>query len=588
MGAGVLLTIGSLLYIIVLAIVYFKKVKLDSIENRIFKRIIISNIFGLILHLILFCLMLYVGTESISTIVVSKLYLVYLITYMSLFTFYVFAISAKEKVYIVQNFKKIIAIVVLIIAMTSIFIFYLPIQFHDEIGKMYSYGLAVQFVYVFGFLMIMLNVLFLLKNINQVLSKQYYPLFLYFLLGLITTIIQYKYPYIQLITAKDTFIIFLMYFTIENPDIKMAKDLAYSKKIVEDSRDKTMEMLDFMSSRLKKLLNNMNNIDSLDTDDPKEIKKEFKSIQKQYLELTDDISGLIDLGKIESGYLELNKDEYLTSDLSEDIKKILSYSYKRQKVKTAIEFDTDIPPVLYGDKEKVEQMFLYTYEYLVEIIKQGKLEIKVDTIKVNNLCKLKFILHSIDTNIPSEESVEDIKYLKVKKLAELINAKFKYSDNNILELSIIQKVKDPYKLLTQEIDNANIKYFNAQDKKVLIITNKIMDTKELKLLLEPYHIEADSSRTFEEAKEKMLGDTTYDLIFIDDIIENKYIMRKNPYEIKFLKKFAGYEFKCIIMLRKRFADEYDYYFEKGYDDYIVKPIDKKSLDNILIKYLKNK
>ena len=50
MGAGVLLTIGSLLYIIVLAIVYFKKVKLDSIENRIFKRIIISNIFGLILH----------------------------------------------------------------------------------------------------------------------------------------------------------------------------------------------------------------------------------------------------------------------------------------------------------------------------------------------------------------------------------------------------------------------------------------------------------------------------------------------------------------------------------------------------------
>ena len=152
------------------------------------------------------------------------------------------------------------------------------------------------------------------------------------------------------------------------------------------------------------------------------------------------------------------KNEIWLENLSEDIKKILSYSYKRQKVKTRIEFDTDIPPVLYGDKEKVEQMFLYTYEYLVEIIKQGKLEIKVDTIKVNNLCKLKFIFHSIDTNIPSEESVEDIKYLKVKKLAELINAKFKYSDNNILELSIIQKVKNPYKLLTHEIDNANIKY----------------------------------------------------------------------------------------------------------------------------------
>lgn len=376
-----------------------------------------------------------------------------------------------------------------------------------------------------------------------------------------------------------------MYLTIENPDIKMAKDLAYSKKIVEDSRNKTIEMLDYMSTRLKKVLNNMNSIDNIDTDNPKEIKKELKNIQKQYLELTDDISGLIDLGKIESGYLELCKKEYLTSELLEEIKKILCYSHKNHKLKTTIEFDTDIPPVLYGDKEKVEQMFLYTYEYLTEITKQSKLEIKLDTIKVNNFCKLKFIFKSIDT-ISIEESVEDINYLKVKKLAELINAKLKHSDN-ILELSIIQKVENPYKLLTKENDNKNIKYFNAQDKRVLIITNKIMNIKELKLLLEPYHIKTDSSKTFEEAKEKMLGNTTYDLVFIDDIIENKYIMRKNPYEIRFLKKFAGYEFKCIIMLHKRFADEYDYYFEKGYDDYIVKPIDNKSLDDIIVKYLKD-
>ena len=586
MGTGVLLTIGSLFYVTVLSVAYFKKTKLNTLENRIFKRIIISNICGLLLHLILFCMMHFIGTDNIYTIIISKLYLVYLITYMTLFTIYTFIISTKDRPFLEENFRKIIMSGILIITITSLFIFYLPIEFHNEPSKMYSFGYSVELVYIFSFLIIGLNVILLLKNIKRALKKEYHPLLFYFVVGLITAIIQYKYPYIQLMTSKDSFIIFLMYLTIENPDIKMAKDLAYSKKIVEDSRNKTIAMLDFMSTRLKKVLNNMNSIDNIDTDNPKELKKELKSIQKQYLELTDDISGLIDLGKIESGYLELSKNEYLTSDLLEDIKKILNYSYKKQKLKTTIKFDTDIPPVLYGDKEKIEQMFLYTYEYLTEITKQNKLEIKLDTIKVNNLCKLKFIFNTIDT-ISIEESVEDIKYLKVKKLAELINAKLKHSDN-ILELSIIQKVKDPYKLLTQESDNTHIKYFNAQDKRVLIITNKIMNIKELKLLLEPYHIKADSSKTFEEAKEKMLGNITYDLIFIDDIIENKYIMRKNPYEIKFLKKFAGYEFKCIIMLHKRFADEYDYYFEKGYDDYIVKPIDKKSLDNIIVKYLKDK
>ena len=56
MGTGVLLTVGSFLYTIVLAIVYFRKSKIDTLENKIFKRIIISNLFGLSLHLLLFFL----------------------------------------------------------------------------------------------------------------------------------------------------------------------------------------------------------------------------------------------------------------------------------------------------------------------------------------------------------------------------------------------------------------------------------------------------------------------------------------------------------------------------------------------------
>ena len=110
MGTGVLLTICSLLYVIILGIVYFKKQKLNTYENKIFSKIIIANIIGLILHLSLFCLMAFMGTNNIYSIIVSKCYLVYLITYMILFTGYVYIISIKDRTNINHKYKLLMII----------------------------------------------------------------------------------------------------------------------------------------------------------------------------------------------------------------------------------------------------------------------------------------------------------------------------------------------------------------------------------------------------------------------------------------------------------------------------------------------
>ena len=53
MGAGVLLTIGSLLYIILLVIVYYSKEKMPTLENKIFKMIMMTSLIGIIIHLFL-------------------------------------------------------------------------------------------------------------------------------------------------------------------------------------------------------------------------------------------------------------------------------------------------------------------------------------------------------------------------------------------------------------------------------------------------------------------------------------------------------------------------------------------------------
>ena len=47
------------------------------------------------------------------------------------------------------------------------------------------------------------------------------------------------------------YILFIMYNTIENPDVKMAKELAFQKKLADESSRKTLSLIEDMSEELK-------------------------------------------------------------------------------------------------------------------------------------------------------------------------------------------------------------------------------------------------------------------------------------------------------------------------------------------------
>lgn len=194
MGAGVLLTIGSLLYIILLVIVYYSKEKMPTLENKIFKMIMMTSLVGIIIHLFLYMLMIGIGTSNIITILISKLYLVYLVTWMILFTLYVFIISSKNKQTIEKTYKNVMQIIVVVILSLSVVIFMLPLNFHSTIGQMYSYGYAVYFVYLISAVLIILNNICLFKNIRRIIDKKYAPLLLYMFLGTMVMIVQYNTP----------------------------------------------------------------------------------------------------------------------------------------------------------------------------------------------------------------------------------------------------------------------------------------------------------------------------------------------------------------------------------------------------------
>lgn len=589
----------GLIFIILLLVIFLSKRRIKSKENKIFLILSIINLIGYIIEIFLQIFVRKYGISYCLVTPLAKLYIIYIFIWFTIFSIYTFLISNSEGTLNDYTYRFIkythITVIILGIIGTSI----MPIEKYYLNGNMYSYGLSVIFLKIMLAIYVVVWVIRLLTNYKVIKKKRYYSIIITILLLFANIIVQSINPAILIATFTMTYSCYIIFFTIENPDIKMAKELAYSKELAEQSRDETIKILDFIEERLKETLDNMKKFGNknITTKDEKELRKELKNIQRYCLDATEEISGIIDVGKIESGNLRFDTTEYETKTLIDSFNKIINL--KEKDINVEIEYDDNIPMMLYGNKDKLEQMFLYVYKFMTGIIKKGNLIIKVDTIKTNRFCKLKVSFFSddilLEDYIHLHKNTEDIinneyitnknevKYMKIKKIAEEINADILYEDN-VLEFSIMQRTIDPYKLLEKEEENVNIKikYFDASNKKLLIVSSKNVDIRRLKLLLRPYNIEIDTEVSLNGFEHRILGNKTYDLVLIDDKLLNHN--KEEKHSIKVIKRFVGYDLKYIVMLKNE--KDIDNYLECDFDDYIVKPINKKNIDDILKKCLK--
>lgn len=210
MGSGIFFPTISLFYSILLIIRCFKNKK---IENKILKSLVIVNFIGLISELLCSFAAFNINKLPILSNFILKFYLVYLITWIVLFTMYISNIS-KTKVNRVR-FEKVIFKIVYIVA--CILVMILPIHLFNEGEVRYTYGPGVSLVYGLSFAFIIYCLILMFFNINKKVASRYSSLFILTSLGAMAMIIQSTYPGLLLITSVATFVTFIMYFTtIEN------------------------------------------------------------------------------------------------------------------------------------------------------------------------------------------------------------------------------------------------------------------------------------------------------------------------------------------------------------------------------------
>ena len=162
-----------------------------------------------------------------------------------------------------------------------------------------------------------------------------------------------------------------------------------------------------------------------------------------------------------------------------------------------------------------------------------------------------------------------------------------YGIGTTFYITLTQEVVDKSKLgnvsITDEYSLTHKEnfYFDCSNYKVLIVDDNKMNLKVASRLLSSYNLQIEEATSGEECISKIKDGNKYDLIFLDHLMPNL----DGIGTIKILKKM-GNKIPVVAMTANVVTEVEEKYLKEGFDDYISKPINIKTLNKLLQKYFK--
>ncbi len=590
--------ICAVLINVLILTVFYSKRRIKSDETKAYSNLIIVGFLESVVASTLVVLMNLYGKPSF-------IYNLHRIDYI-LMLFWVWALFNYVLIVSVNNHRKIRGMIqkitIIINLIVSISFFFLEVNVINENGIIDTNGQAMNVLFtmlaVYIVLIVILVIKSLIKNIKSSSNKKFIPLFILGIMGIISLVIRSIAPEVLLISLVAAYADLIMFFTIENPDVKMIYELNKNKKLLESMSEEKSNFLFSMSQETKRPIDNIIEVKTMleGEKDLSVVDNGLKVIENNARSLKNIINNVLDISNLSSSKLTVSSETYNFYTVINTVLKSVSTKIS-DKISLRTNISKNIPTELYGDSVKLKQVLTSILANAIKYTKEGYIDVDVNEIVKYDVCRLVVTIEDsgcgmtvekVNELLKSNSDLEDTDLLKldnldvdlklafkiIKKLGGYINIKSEENVGSTFTIVIDQKIK-----LNK---NSYYSEYIFNKKKVIAVSDKRQTLKDLNGLSSKYDIEFLTTMYSNDLVQRVKDGEKFDLIILEDEMmpDSALSVLGKMQEVR-----KGFNTPTIVMLRKNKESIKEHYVEDGFDNYIRKENLEEDYDKIIKKYI---